>query len=44
MFGTDYPYVTGKQNLGPLESQGLSAGDITAIESGNAMRLIPRLR
>jgi predicted TIM-barrel fold metal-dependent hydrolase len=44
MFGTDYPYVTGKQNLGPLESQGISASDIAAIESGNAMRLIPRLR
>jgi predicted TIM-barrel fold metal-dependent hydrolase len=44
MFGSDYPYVTGKQNLGPLESQGLSASDIAAIESGNAMRQIPRLR
>ncbi len=44
MYGTDYPYVTGKQNLGPLESQGISASDLAAIESGNAMRLIPRLR
>ena len=44
MFGTDFPYVNGKQNLGPLLSQGISAGDLTAIMSGNATRLIPRLR
>jgi predicted TIM-barrel fold metal-dependent hydrolase len=44
MFGTDYPYVTGKQNVGPLESDGLSAADLAAIERGNAMRMIPRLR
>ncbi len=44
MFGTDYPYVTGKQNVGPLESDGLSADDVAAIERGNAMRMIPRLR
>jgi predicted TIM-barrel fold metal-dependent hydrolase len=43
MFGTDYPYVTGRQNVGPLESDGLTFDDLTAIESGNAMRLIPRL-
>jgi hypothetical protein len=36
--------VTGKENLGPLESQGISPSDLAAIESGNAMRLIPRLR
>ncbi|HEY5348444.1 MAG TPA: amidohydrolase family protein [Candidatus Lustribacter sp.] len=44
MFGTDYPYVTGKQNVGPLESDGLSADDVAAIERGNTMRMIPRLR
>jgi predicted TIM-barrel fold metal-dependent hydrolase len=44
MFGTDYPYVTGKQNVGPLESDGLSPDDLAAIERGNAMRMIPRLR
>jgi predicted TIM-barrel fold metal-dependent hydrolase len=44
MFGTDYPYVTGKQNVEPLESDGLSAADLAAIERGNAMRMIPRLR
>jgi predicted TIM-barrel fold metal-dependent hydrolase len=44
MFGTDYPYVTGKQNLGPLESQGLAAADLTTIKSGNAVRMMPRLK
>ena len=43
MFGTDYPYITGKQNLGPLLKDGLSPADLLAIESGNAKRLIPRL-
>ena len=44
MFGTDYPYVTGKENVGPLESQGIAPADLAAIERGNAMRMIPRLR
>jgi predicted TIM-barrel fold metal-dependent hydrolase len=44
MFGTDYPYVTGKQNLEPLLTDGLSPADLIAVESGNAIRLIPRLR
>jgi predicted TIM-barrel fold metal-dependent hydrolase len=44
MFGTDYPYVTGKENVGPLETDGLMIDDLAAIERGNAMRLIPRLR
>ena len=43
MFGTDYPYVTGKQNIGPLLTDGLSPADLLAVESGNAKRLIPRL-
>ena len=44
MFGTDYPYVTGKQNVAPLEAYGLKADDLAAIERGNAMRMMPRLR
>jgi predicted TIM-barrel fold metal-dependent hydrolase len=44
MFGTDYPYVTGKQNVTPLLTDGLSPSDLAAVERGNAMRLIPRLR
>jgi predicted TIM-barrel fold metal-dependent hydrolase len=44
MFGTDYPYVTGKQNLAPLLDDGLAPADLAAVERGNAMRLIPRLK
>ena len=44
MFGTDFPYVTGKQNLGPLEAYGIAPADLAAIERGNAMRMIPRLK
>lgn len=43
MFGTDYPYVNGKQNLGPLESQGLPPNVLAAIKNGNVTRLLPRL-
>jgi predicted TIM-barrel fold metal-dependent hydrolase len=44
MFGTDYPYVTGKQNIAPLLTDGLSPADLIAVERGNAMRLMPRLK
>jgi predicted TIM-barrel fold metal-dependent hydrolase len=42
IYGTDYPYFPLDQNnkLAPL---GLSAAGMKAIESGNIMRLIPRL-
>jgi predicted TIM-barrel fold metal-dependent hydrolase len=44
VFGTDYPYVpTGPQN-GALHRLGLPAAELEAIESGNALRLVPRLR
>jgi 6-methylsalicylate decarboxylase len=42
-YGTDYPYfpLNQSKNLPPL---GFSAADVQAIESGNAMRLMPRLK
>jgi predicted TIM-barrel fold metal-dependent hydrolase len=44
VFGTDYPYVpTGAQDEA-LHRLGLPAGELEAIESGNALRLVPRLR
>ena len=44
VFGTDYPYVpTGPQEAG-LKKIGLSAASLKAIESGNAARLVPRLK
>jgi len=42
-YGTDYPYFPLDQNK-ELQKLGLSAGDVQAIESGNATRLIPRLK
>ena len=42
-YGTDWPYFPLDQNK-DLQKVGLSAADIAAIESGNATRLIPRLK
>jgi predicted TIM-barrel fold metal-dependent hydrolase len=42
-YGTDYPYFPLNQNK-DLQKLGLSAADVQAIESGNATRLIPRLK
>jgi 6-methylsalicylate decarboxylase len=42
-YGTDYPYFPLDQHV-TLTQSGLSAADLQAIESGNAMRLVPKLR
>src|SRR3954470_2218664 len=42
-YGTDYPYFPLNQNK-DLQKLGLSAADVTAIENGNATRLIPSLK
>ena len=42
-YGTDYPYFAVDQNK-DFSQLGLSAADVQAIESGNATRLIPRLK
>jgi predicted TIM-barrel fold metal-dependent hydrolase len=42
-YGTDYPYFALDQNK-ELHKLGLAAADVQAIESGNAVRLIPRLK
>jgi predicted TIM-barrel fold metal-dependent hydrolase len=44
VFGTDYPYVTVEENVGDLLNAGLSAADLKAIDTENALRLIPRLK
>jgi|HubBroStandDraft_6_1064221.scaffolds.fasta_scaffold62851_3 predicted TIM-barrel fold metal-dependent hydrolase len=41
-FGSDYPYFPVSQ-IETLRKMGLSPGDLQAIESGNASRLVPRL-
>jgi predicted TIM-barrel fold metal-dependent hydrolase len=42
-YGTDYPYF-GLGQFKDLEAAGFSAAELEAIGSGNATRLIPRLR
>lgn len=42
-YGTDYPYFALDQ-MKSLEQLGLDAADLTAIGSGNAIALIPRLK
>jgi predicted TIM-barrel fold metal-dependent hydrolase len=41
-FGSDYPYFALNQ-IEAIRKMGLPAADVAAIESGNAMRLVPRL-
>jgi predicted TIM-barrel fold metal-dependent hydrolase len=44
VFGTDYPYVPIGPQERALHELGLTAGQLRGIESGNAERLIPRLK
>jgi predicted TIM-barrel fold metal-dependent hydrolase len=44
LFGTDYPFVSVTENVTDLNKLGLAAADLRTIETGNAVRLIPRLR
>jgi 6-methylsalicylate decarboxylase len=44
LFGSDYPYVSVIENVADLGKLGFPADDLKAVESGNAMRLIARLR
>jgi predicted TIM-barrel fold metal-dependent hydrolase len=44
MFGSDFPFVTIAENVAGLHSSGLTAEQIAAIETGNALDFLPRLR
>jgi predicted TIM-barrel fold metal-dependent hydrolase len=44
VFGTDYPYVPIEPQDSALHKLGLPARQLRGIESGNAMKLIPRLK
>jgi predicted TIM-barrel fold metal-dependent hydrolase len=44
LVGTDYPYVSVTENVSDLGKIGLPAGDLKAIETDNAARLITRLK
>jgi predicted TIM-barrel fold metal-dependent hydrolase len=43
-YGSDYPYVPMDTQVKAIQSLGLSGAQVAAIESGNAERLIPRLK
>jgi predicted TIM-barrel fold metal-dependent hydrolase len=42
-YGTDYPYFPLDQ-IKMLRQMGIAEADMQAIESGNAIRLVPRLK
>ena len=42
VFGSDYPYRTGIDNVKGLADYGFSSGELRAIEHDNALRLLPR--
>jgi len=44
LFGTDFPYLSVGQNAEGLDKIGLSADQLAAIQRGNAMALVPRLK
>jgi 6-methylsalicylate decarboxylase len=44
LFGTDYPYVSVVENANDLMQAGLSPADLKAVESENALRLMPGLK
>lgn len=44
LYGSDVPYLSEEQNLKGLRSFGFSKTALAAIEHGNAMQLLPRLR
>ena len=44
VFGTDYPYRTAADHVKGLTDFGFSASDLMAIDRGNALRLLPRLK
>jgi predicted TIM-barrel fold metal-dependent hydrolase len=44
VFGTDYPYVGVSDTANGLDKLGLNADSLAAIQRGNAMALLPRLK
>ena len=44
LFGTDFPFVRISTTVDGYRDFGFSAKDVQAINSGNAMRLFPRLK
>ena len=44
LFGTDFPFRSGAEEIGGLAAFGFEAKDLRAIERDNALGLLPSLR
>ena len=44
MYGTDFPFRDGAEVNAGIKDYGFTAADIAAIERGNAMKLLPRIK
>ena len=44
MYGSDYPIFNPPVTIVPLEHHGFSAGDMQAVNRGNAEKLFPRFK
>jgi predicted TIM-barrel fold metal-dependent hydrolase len=44
LFGTDFPFRNGEENVQGLRDYGLSDDDLRMIEFENALRLLPQIR
>jgi predicted TIM-barrel fold metal-dependent hydrolase len=44
LFGTDFPYRDGMEAVEGLRDYGFNAADLTAIDRGNAMKLMPGIK
>lgn len=44
LFGSDFPYRTGEDNVKGLSAHGFTSGELRAIERDNAARLFPRFQ
>jgi 6-methylsalicylate decarboxylase len=44
LYGTDYPFRDGAEVNKGIADWGFSAADVTAIERGNALKLLPRIK
>jgi predicted TIM-barrel fold metal-dependent hydrolase len=44
LYGTDFPFRDGAEVNAGIKDYGFSAADVAAIERGNALNLLPRLK
>jgi predicted TIM-barrel fold metal-dependent hydrolase len=44
LYGTDFPYRTGEEVRQGLADRNFTRSELAAIERGNALRILPRLK